>query len=182
MERETIEYLNPQEQLKVAAMVNRLCEISPEDFDATMHLEDAREIVKALDPKIGQASPRLSMAITLPSSESSQITGTTEHGDVSMPAGENEPKEMRIGKLHEYRIGMYVATRRDNRDVSSLTFEHFWDRGEINEALDNDGPETSITYTKEDLDVFRISRHIPKLRHWGPLKITSYNRIDMWNK
>ena len=51
MER-VVEYLDPQEQLRIGALVNRLCEVSPGDFYESTQVPEASEIVKALDPKL----------------------------------------------------------------------------------------------------------------------------------
>lgn len=43
-EGETTEYLDPTEQLKIAALVNRLCGIEEEeDFDQNVHPQIAQE-------------------------------------------------------------------------------------------------------------------------------------------
>lgn len=44
-------YLPPQEQLIIAAKIHRLCEMGVETFDPKIHIVDAQDIVKALDPK-----------------------------------------------------------------------------------------------------------------------------------
>src|SRR3990167_3909828 len=181
MERETIEYLDPQEQLRVAALVNRLCETTPEDFDEQIHIQDAQEIVKSLDPKIKPTKSNFSFSASHTStSESSVMSGATDQGNVSTSFEETKKREVRIGKILDYRIGMYVAIRRDKKDRSNLYFQHFWDRGEISDAFEKEEPTTEIMYRKDNLELLAISRLVPKARNLGFLTVTTYQSLELW--
>src|SRR3990167_2727792 len=113
MERRTVEYLDPQEQLRVAALINRLCEVSPEEFDVPAQVEDAREIVKALDSKVESTKSRHRASASYTStSDSSVISGATDQGNVSSTFKETKKREVQIIKIPEYKIGKYVAMKR----------------------------------------------------------------------
>jgi len=180
MER-VVEYLDPQEQLRIGALVNRLCEVSPGDFDESTQVPEASEIVKALDPKIEATKSRFTASVSHTStSESSVMGGATDQGNVSTSFEETKKRGVRIGKILEYRIGMYVATRRDKKGKSNLYFQHFWDRGEIGEVFEREQPTTGITYRKDGLELLVISKLVPKARNLGFLTVTTYQRLELW--
>jgi hypothetical protein len=181
MGRETVEYLDPQEQLRVAAFVNRFCEAMPEDFDEQIHVQDAQEIVRALDPKIKPTKSKFSFFASHTSkSESSVFSGVTDHGNISTSFEETKTRKVSLGKILEYRIGMYVATKRSKRNKSTLYFEYFWDRGEINEAFERKQPITTVTYAEDSLEIASIDKQIPRVRHLGSLIITTYSTVQLW--
>ena len=109
------------------------------------------------------------------------MSGATEHGNTNLSFEERKKHELRIGKILEYRIGMYVATKRDRRSKSSLYFQHFWDRGEISDAFEKKEPKTVLTYRTGDLELLTISRLIPKTRNLGFAIITTYPKLELWN-
>lgn len=173
-----LEFSDPNEQLELAALVNRFCELEAEEFDADIHLQPAREIVQALDPRIEKSSEELitvSTNINLPNS-SPTILGATEAGEVETRVKNNDGKRKGfkkiIGKKKEYRIGAYVITNTSYGNTNVLAFKNFWGHGGSNEALGVYPPFWTIEYNKKDLGVKQITKYYPyeKSISFSPLK------------
>lgn len=181
MERRTIEYLNPQEQLRVSALVNRLCEIETEEFDAEKDLEAAKEIVKALDKKLIDNKNKFKVAASVGYNSESRISsGATNLGNVSASFDERKRREISIGGFIEYRIGAYVAQKQTNRGNAIIRFEHFFGRGGANDALDIHPPYTVISYRNTDLDVEGIYRYFPRVKKFPGIQITTWKPVTIW--
>lgn len=110
----TIEFQNPQEQLLLSALVDRFCSRTPNEFDPIIHVNEAREIVKQLVPKIKFFSTEsFSWQIDSPPSQSkkSLLVGATDIGKASAVVDdqrEKKPeKKTTFGKQDTYRIGAY---------------------------------------------------------------------------
>ena len=169
-ERETQEYLPPQEQLIIAAKIHRLHEATVETFNPEIHVVDAQDIVKALHPRIKPAS-KYSLRHYSNSSSTSQVrAGATSAGNVNASFKEQKTKKVEFG-VHEYRIGNYVATRSVQKHCNYIRFEEFWDRGSINEAFDKTSEGTLIVYDATSLDILEISKLVPiiirKFKFWN---------------
>jgi len=52
MSENAFEFENSGEQLRLSNLVNRFCERKAEEFDPAVHVDEVREIVKALAPKV----------------------------------------------------------------------------------------------------------------------------------
>lgn len=178
-------YLEPQAQLALAARVNRLCEISSAEFNEGNEdsLVDAHEVVKLLDPRIELSDKTIVEIGRGPKKKKTTIKGSTLHGEVSISQEgvENDPG-MKFGKVNEYRIGGYVATRRERRKRKYLTFETFFGRGEVNEALEKDEAEIVIFYN-DNLEIQEIARFYPiKRTYLKILELITYARDTIWRK
>ncbi len=185
MSGERENYLEPQEQLLIAAKVNRVCELQSDEFDPSTHVQDAQDVVNALNSRV-LASGRFkgSASYTRPS-KSELRAGATSAGQVNASFDETKRSEVRFG-VREYRIGFYVATKYNDKRQSSLIFEHFWDRGEVNEAFEDDQPQTEIVYKNDSLEVVAINKRMPTIKTLFPVIIritaTVYNRVPLWQK
>lgn len=154
MDKEQQLYLPPQEQLIIASKVNRLCEVSVDEFDPKTQVKDAEEIVKALHPRMKAFDgPRIKF-IKRSTSRSNVLAGETGLGQINTSFDSEELKVWRFG-IEEYKIGGYVAKLRSN--PLTLEFEYFWSRGEINSAFLNNLPITFIFF-REDYNILSIYR------------------------
>lgn len=122
---ESFKYTSEEEMFQLAAKVNAFCELTPETFDPTVHVADARELVRLIAPRV-KASSVLRLDLWR-NSKSSKMAGATEHGTVSITeGGKNQTKTFGV---KEFRIGNYVVTGRSPlTSPDSLAFEHFWER------------------------------------------------------
>lgn len=184
-------YLEPQEKLVIAAKVNRLCETAIEDFDPETQVQDAQDIVNALDSRVLNSKSISSIASVTRSSKSQVKAGATNAGQVNTAFDETKRSEVRFGE-REYRIGFYVATKYKGGKQSKLDFEHFWDRGEVNETFEVDQTQTEIVYENKTLEIVAINKQIPKTRTLFPIialfrisariSATTYSRVPIWQK
>ena len=172
-ERETQEYLPPQEQLIIAAKIHRLHEATVETFNPEIHVVDAQDIVKALHPRIKPAS-KYSLRHYSNSSSTSQVrAGATSAGNVNASFKEQKTKKVELG-IHEYRIGNYVATKVPvTKDLNCINFEEFWNRGFVNRAFNKVPEQTAIIYDATSLDILRISKLDPTIKQ---------HRFKLWNR
>lgn len=200
-------YLEQQEQLIIGAKVNRLCEANPETFDSATQVQDAEDIVTALNSR---TRPRgvFSGEASFTSSFSSEVrSGATNARDVNASFDETRTGEFKFG-VEEYRIGNYVAIKSTERgksrpvkvgesrgynvvkfvreETSQLMFEHFWDRGEVNTVFARNPQLTVIEYD-ETLDVKSIGIWVPKIKTvrilFSRVRITyGYNKTTLWEK
>ena len=172
-ERETQQYLPPQEQLIIAAKIHGLCEATAETFNPEIHVADAQHIVNALDPRIKQGSNHTVRYYSSSSSTSQVRSGATNAGNVNASFKEQKTKKVELG-IHEYRIGNYVATKSSvTKDLNSISFEEFWDRGFVNRAFIKEPEKTTIIYDATSLDTLRISKLVPTTKH---------HRFKLWNR
>ncbi len=145
MDKEQQLYLPPEQQLIIGAKVNRLCEVSVEEFDPETQVADAEEIVRALQPRMkptNQANAELNMTHK---SDYKIMAGETGFGQVNTNFDSTESINLKLG-IEEYRIGGYVAKLRVFKSFSGLEFEHFWDRGLINEAFEQESVSHCIAF------------------------------------
>ena len=180
-EREPEAYLPQQEQLIVAAKVNRLCEANPETFDPETQVQDAQDIINALSPRTkphGKFSGGISYISTY---KSEAKAGATNSGNVNASFDETKIKKAEFG-VEEYRIGNYVASKYTGRNTTLIIFENFWDRDMVNEAFEKNAEETRVEYDTKSLGVQKISVGVPKRRNIACLSITTYQDVPLWQK
>ena len=159
------EFSSQQEQLELSALVNRFCVLEPEEFDPNIHLDDARKIVRALNPRIDLLSKTtVTGRARMPQFDrDSVVVGATEIGEVktTIENKDKKPKDINIklGKPKEFRIGAYVVTKFASKDIAFLQFENFWGYGGANEALENYPPFWTIGYDLKNLELQSIQKH-----------------------
>lgn len=173
-------YLPPEQQLILAAKVNRLCEVLPEDFDPVTQVADAKEIIRLLDPRLQIQRGMQFTFTTTGTSESSVFAGATNAGQVNTSIESETVRQARFN-IKEYRIGGYVATKRLSRREATIRFADFWDPNA--DGIDQGvlEPETVIGYDPESLDPKRITRiaYTPRIF----LRVFSFPKehpLDMW--
>ena len=164
------EYLAPRDQLLIGALVNRLCGIKEEDFNQNIHPQIAQDIVNALDSRVKITKSHWTANISTP--KSSTVTGTTEHGTVNVSSEEEQKNIFELGEVFEYRIGTYVVRKYSGNTSSSLEFEHFWDRGEVNDAFEIKPQKMNISYNKLTLKISDIKLLLPTTLNLHFLTIT----------
>lgn len=178
-------YLEPQEQLVMAAKVNRLCETAIEDFDPETQVQDAQDIVNALDSRVLNSKSISGSASITRSSKSQVKAGATNAGQANVSFDETKRSEVRFG-VQEYRVGFYVAKKYKDGKQSILEFEHFWDRGKVNETFKVYQTRTEIVYENESLEIVAINKRVPKTRTLFPIvieiKATTYSKVPLWQK
>lgn len=175
-------YLPPNEQLILAAKVNRLCAATPDTFDLENQIQDAQDIVTALDPRMkyhGRFSGRISMTSH---SESEETAGETNAGSFSTGFEQETTKKVVFG-VEEYRVGNYVATKYKGKgEDSRIVFEHSKDRGMINEIFEKDVEDTRINYSTESLDVQKIFIAVPTTRKIACIRFVSHEEVSLWER
>lgn len=181
-ERESEAYLPPQEQLIVAAKVNRLCEADSETFDPKTQVQDAQDIVNALNSRM-KPHGRFSGRISFPSRPTSEVrAGATNAGNLNVSVDEPKAKEFKFG-IEEYRIGNYVAMKHTGEPNMEIVFEHFRDRAMANKTLRKSPKDTRIAYDKKSLEVQEINIGVPTIREIAYfLTIVTYRNILLWKK
>jgi len=149
-------YMEGQQQIFLAAKVNRLCEVaSKEEFDADNLIPAAQDIVQALDPRLAFTSAPLLRFMDRIGKGRKTFVAATELGNVSASFEDrNKPQ----AQTEEYRIGLYVA-RKQKRIfglISMITFEHYLARSGVRGPLENFPQVTAIAYHRETLDLLTI--------------------------
>ena len=184
MAREKFSYSGNGELFALAAQVNAFCETTPDDFDPTIHISEARTIVETIDPRIKKSSGiRVS---TWGKRKGTSIKGATEHGDISIST-DTTPYEKSFGGK-EYRIGNYVVTKMPfSFGRSSLYFQHFWEREPSSRVVDTPTSYRRIVYQKKTLDPIAIAQvdYPPKTVRLGHRTYTLYafsHRTTLWKK
>jgi hypothetical protein len=156
MERRHEDYLSPEDQLLIAAKVNRLFQAKPGNFDPAIQLDEVKSIVQTLDPKIAD-SKLIGLAYDHRSSSESRIAiGETNMGTVSTGFS-SENVEHKVFGFSEYRIGAYVVSKLTGGNTTTMRFKHFWDRGASN-ISEADPPFTSVDYNRQSLEIIKIAR------------------------
>lgn len=117
-------YLEPQQQLLIAAKVNRLCETAVDEFDPSTQVQDAQDIVNALDSRVLPSKAISGSASVTRSSKSEVKAGMTNAGQVNASFGETKRSEVRF-RVREYRVGFYVATKYKDGKQSSFILSIF---------------------------------------------------------
>src|SRR4051812_738361 len=119
-------YLPPHEQMILAAKVNRICEVLPEDFDPETQVADAIEIVRLLNSRLYTQRGFQFIFSRFSKSESSIVAGTTSAGQIDYRF-ESESETTHKFNIKEYRIGGYVATKVIQGREATIILEDFWD-------------------------------------------------------
>ncbi len=164
-------YLEPNEQMILAAKVNRLCEVDDEKFGPE-NLAEAEEIVRKLDSRIQRSG--MSIRIHNRSKGKSTVSrGATPQGEINASFDDEKTSKTIIGKVNEYRIGGYVVEKSRFRRTNCLRLEPFFGRGETNEALEKNDGYTCIFYD-DGLVIKKISRHYPVRRNFLGVSVTTY--------
>lgn len=170
-------YLEPNEQMILAAKVNRLCEVDDEKFGPE-NLAEAEEIVRELDSRIQRSG--MSLRINSKSKGKSTVSrGATSQGEVNASFDDEKTSETIIGKINEYRIGGYVIVKSCVKRINHLRLEPFFGRGETNEALEKNDGYTVISYD-DSLAIQRISRHYLVRRTFLGVSLTTYAPKVLW--
>ncbi len=164
-------YLEPNEQMLLAAKVNRVCEVKDEEFGPE-NLAEAQEIVSKLDSRIQRSSMSLRIG-SKSKGESTVSQGATPQGEMNVSFDDEKKSEIRIGKVDEYRIGGYIVVKPHYGRTNALRFDHFFGRGETNEALEKNDGYTVIFYDGR-LEVKTISRKYPVRRNFFGYQIITY--------
>ncbi len=181
-EKENGPYLSSQEQLVLAAKVNRLCEAEPETFDPHTQIQDARSIVVALNDRLGNSSNATFKLNVKKESESKSVAAATDLGTVNTNFDEEETKTYQLGRVNEYRIGGYVATKRQAENSTVLHFEPFWDRGWVTDIFSRYQPTTSIRYNEKSLELLHIQKNFPTFLKLPFLLIVRYKGVLLWER
>jgi len=143
MGKERSVYLNSKEQLLIASIVNRLCDIeTPEDISPAI-LENAKSIIEALDPRIEPAGGLRVRGSYMSKHNIGSAAASTGHGQEQVGFEDKKRKDFQMGKINKYRIGGYVAEKISELGNSVLDFAPFWDRGETEIVLER---PSSVTY------------------------------------
>jgi len=172
-------YLEPNEQMILAAKVNRLCEVEDEEFGPE-NLIEAQEIVRKLDSRIQRSG--MSLRISSKSKGESTVSqGATPQGEMNVSFDDEKKSEVRIGKVDEYRIGGYVVVKSRSRRINCLRFDHFFGRGETNEVLERMDGYTAIFYD-DSLAIKKISRNYPIRRNFLVALVTTYAPKVLWEQ
>lgn len=184
-EKDRNEYLPPQEQLIIAAKINRLCEATPETFDPEIQVQDAQDIVNALNSRL-KPSDLISGTLSKTSSSHSVVrAGITNAGNVNASFDETKTKKIEFG-VENYRIGNYVAIKYVKKNTSRISFEHFWDRGMVNIAFKKPPERTWINYDSETLKISYIGIGLPIIKEFSlfsaAIIVITYRDILLWRK
>lgn len=173
-------YLPPQQQLILAAKVNRLCEVLPENFDPETQVEDASEIVRLLDARLQTQRGFQFTYIRSGKSESSVFAGATNAGQVNASVEAETVRQARFN-IKEYKIGGYVATKVHLWRDATIILEDFWDPQADGIDLGVLEPKTIIRYDPSLLDISRITRvaFTPR-RVLGFINFPKAHHLDMW--
>lgn len=177
MGKERSVYLNSKEQLLIASKVNRLCDIEIPEGITPAILEDAKEIVAALDPRIKPSGFRFSGSYKS-SRRSKGVLGATDVGSTKADFQTNENKDFIFGKIDSYRIGMYVAEKAVDSGETYLDFVHFWDYGKVSTSK----VLTYINYDPEDLSLKAIGKLIPSSKKFGLFTLVKKKDTVLWGK
>lgn len=179
MDKEQQLYLPPNEQLIIGAKVNRLCEVSVEEFDPESQVRDAEEIIRALHPRMKPTNNSNLEVNMTHKGASKMMAGETGFGQVNTSFDSTEIKNFRVG-IEEYRIGGYISTLQNYKTFSVLIFEHFWDRGVVGEVFEQKPMSHCISF-ESDYKVQTIYREwlsIDKL-FWIISRITNH-QLDLY--
>lgn len=178
-DKEQPTYLEPKEQLLIAAKVNRICKAEAEDFDEKL-IEDAQEVIYSLASRI-KPSSTLTTGIGLTTS-GKNIKGETDHGEFSFSSGKRTRNFELTGRVDKYRIGNYVAQKFTAKKLDGIWFKDFFGAGSANQALRNYKPTTQITYQRGDLSLISVDRLNLKVTRLGFIIITLYDETPLWEK
>ncbi len=176
------DYLNPNKQLVIAAKVNRLCEIDPENFKAPLALPAVYEIIVALDPLV-KPSTRFPKATGRKKAERTIVrAGHTEQGDIHT-SFDIEPEEQHPAGYNEYRIGGQVVTKTvcDHCGDATMSFEPFWGRGATSEGLEEFPTSTRVKYEPGEhlyiVDIYLAQKAIMTTRLFGDYLEEQYKTV-----
>lgn len=182
-------YLPSSEQLIIAAKVNRICELEPEDPAPFPLVTDAQDIVRSLHPRIESSGVNVSVEST-GRNRFQTFAGATEHGNATSAFDNTQTKKLQIG-VREYRIGQFVATRHQGLRFSSIDFESFFDRGAVNQVFGVAPEETRIEYKNSNLSIHSISKlhpvisritfRIPFFKRFT-VNIVRYHGVSIWEQ
>jgi hypothetical protein len=178
-------YLPPRDQYATSLKINRLCDsIDKNTFNPAAQIADAQAIVDALHSKIKPRS-KVSVGGGISYPSSGDIRGATDIGEVRMSTEERKIKKVQLG-INEYRIGEYVATKYEEKDRATMVFEHFWDRGAVNEIFEAYAKRTVIEYDNESLKIREISFLTPLRKSvkflFISLNMITYQKTSVWKK
>ena len=177
MEKERSVYLNSKEQLLIASKVNRLCDIDIPEGITPAILEDAKEIVAALDTRIKPSG--ISFSGSYKSSRRSKgVLSATDVGTTKTDFQTSENKDFIFGKIDSYRIGMYIAEKGVDSGKTYLDFVHFWDykKASSSKVL------TYINYNPKDLSLKAIGKLIPNPKKFGRFILIKKKDTVLWGK
>ena len=171
MAENAFEFENPGEQLRLSNLVNRFCVRKAEEFDPVVHVDEAREIVKALAPKVESFSSRYWFEQFPATSKDPtlNIKGVTDLGEVTAQLKKlNELKpDISLRKEEIYRIGAYMITKfKVPGGFSVLNFKHFMKHGVVNRYMGNFPPYWQIFYDEKSLEPTTISETQSKVREF----------------
>lgn len=179
MSNESRIYLPPREQLFIAAKVNRLCETDPENFDPNAQLQDAKDIVLALHPRVKPSGKYRVKINYLSTSSSTSTVADTGIGNMPIPTSEQTAYSIKYG-VNEYRIGTQIATKRVGEKSTSLLFRDFRDNGAVGAVFDKYPPQTIIEYKFEpEVDLLEIRRHFYQIQERRLLWLIPYGAITV---
>jgi len=163
-----VEFENPQEQLQLSALVSRFCDRTPNEFDPALHVDEAREIVKALGPRIKLTSSNVISRNYNQANSSSTIVGATDLGEIktTVPEKSNTPKvKYRLGKEEIYRIGAYMITKvKYPNGGSRLQFKHFIEHGVASRVIGKYHPYWVMDYDSKSLELLGIAEMQSKVK------------------
>ncbi|KKU22604.1 hypothetical protein A2597_00420 [Candidatus Woesebacteria bacterium RIFOXYD1_FULL_46_19] len=179
MTEERPRYLNGQEQLRVASLVNKLVSLmEKEEIDIPTVVPLAHEAVSALDGKVDFSGGTINFT-RYSKGRGARAQAQTDFGQVGaqLNFGENK-SEIKIGNPKIYRIGLYVAQKYKHGKKSSLEFHHFMERGSHLTL----GMKTELIYLAKNLELTGIVRKFPRARGSGRLILMDYKGETIWGK
>lgn len=172
MAENPLEFENSQEQLRLSALINRFCDRKAEEFDSNVHVDEAREIIRILAPKIKSFSNRYwaeNFGSSSDKTTTSAIRGVTNLGEVTVTTGSKSQKELKpnisLRKEEVYRIGAYMVTKiRVPGGFVVLNFRHFMKHGVANRVMGIFPPYWQIFYDPKSLEPTTISETQSKVK------------------
>jgi len=161
--------LSPEQQLLIAAKVSRLSQVTPETFDEQIHIADAQDLVRALDPIIKPTDRKSRQGYGVSYSNSRIRAGATNAGNINASISEKKTKEYSHG-VNIYRIGRSNVTKFVNyKNTTNITLEN-WTHEELgNKIIAGVNIEQvlrnlQIEYDSNSLEVVRISQMVPEIK------------------
>lgn len=170
-------YLDPKEQLELAAKVSRIYELEPGGFMPEEHLPDVKTIVRTLDPRLKPWKAAF-VAELKSKSDSAIASGATNLGNVNTSFQKEDIKKFQLG-VQEYKIGSHVVVKLKRRKLNYLLLEHFWNRG-AKTISEDDPPVTAIQYKPNNLEIKKVIKKYPYRIFVGPITIMRFKDVTMW--
>ncbi len=159
-EREHYGYLEPAEQMRIAAKVNRICGEDVEQMQPDEIAKEAKEIIEALVPLMLQSDSNLYFKFGRSKNREEQAQAATSAGNFNVPIQPADNLNFSTkNKVENYRIGGYVARKVPIKYLGAIYFEPFFGAGGANLVLEQFPQRTQIEYDPDTLEVTSVTKH-----------------------